>query len=179
MDLLKKAAIFIISLSLVWWLVKDGLLHTIVDSVLPIRFVAELMAGVFYASFLTSPLSIAMLAVLAERNNPILIALFGGLGAVLGDFIILKFFKAELSNEADTISRDLQLQKVNNFLKKWRLEFLTPMLGAIIIASPLPDELGLVLLGVSHLKYYQIALLSYILNTAGILLIVTPINLLS
>ena len=54
-----------------------------------------------------------------------------------------------------------------------------PFLGAIIIASPLPDELGLVMLGDSKLKYREIAIISYVLNTAGILLIVVPVNLLS
>ena len=48
---------------------------------------------------------------------------------------------------------------------------------AIIIASPLPDELGLMLLGASKLTYRQIAILTYIFNTAGILVIVVPISL--
>ena len=64
-------------------------------------------------------------------------------------------------------------------MQKLHLGFMVPLAGAIIVASPLPDELGLIMLGVSKLKYREIAVLTYILNTAGILLIVLPINIIS
>ncbi len=177
--LIFKTAIFIFSLSIAWYLIKSGLLHNLVVTVLPLRFMAEFLAGMFYTSFLTSPISMAMIVVLAENNNPIILALLAGMGAVVGDLVIIKFFKEKLSKDVSLITRELQLKKINNFLVKWKLEFITPLVGAIIIASPLPDELGLMMLGASNLKYYQIVILTYLLNTAGILLIVTPINLLS
>ena len=177
--LIFKTTIFIFSLSIAWYLVKSGLLNNLVVTILPLRFIAEFLAGMFYTSFLTSPISMAMIVVLAENNNPIILALLAGMGAVVGDLVIIKFFKEKLSKDVSLITRELQLKKINNFLIKWKLEFITPLIGAIIIASPLPDELGLMMLGASNLKYYQIIILTYLLNTAGILLIVTPINLLS
>lgn len=173
-----KTAIFAFSLSLAWWLVKSGNLNNLVNAVLPIRFVAELLAGVFYTSFLTAPIAVAMILVIAGTNNPILTALVAGVGAAFGDLVIMTFFRRNLSKDVDMVSHELHLRIVNNFLKKWKLDFVTPLIGAIIIASPLPDELGLLLLGASKLKYYQVAILTYVLNTAGILLIVAPIDLL-
>ena len=177
--LLFKAVIFILSLSSAWWLVKSGSLNSLIDTILPIRFLSEILAGMFYTSFLTSPIALAMLLILARENNPILTALLAGAGAVLGDFLIVKFFKTEMSSDLKQVSKGLQLQKINGFLQKLKLNFLIPVLGALIIASPFPDELGLLMLGVSHLKYREIAVLTYILNTAGILLIVIPVNFLS
>ncbi len=174
-----KTTIFILSLSFAWWLIKSGYLQSSIDTILPLRFAAEIMAGVFYTSFLTCPISVGMLVVLARENNPLLTALLAGFGAVLGDFIIVKFFREKISSDLNKILRYLPAQKINGFLRRFRLDFLVPLLGAIIIASPLPDELGLIMLGISKLKYREIALISYILNTAGILLIVAPINLLS
>jgi hypothetical protein len=46
-----------------------------------------------------------------------------------------------------------------------------PFLGALIIASPLPDELGLVFLGISKLKTRYFLPLSFVLNFFGILII--------
>jgi len=46
-----------------------------------------------------------------------------------------------------------------------------PVIGAIIIASPLPDEMGVGLMGISKLKTKQFILLSFILNSIGIFLI--------
>lgn len=177
--LIIKTAFFALSLSFAWWLIKGGYLNDLTETIMPLRFVAEVVAGIFYTSFFTSPISIAMLIALAQDNNPIVTALLAGFGAVLGDFIIVKFFREELSADLKLVSQELHIQKVNRFLQKLRLDFITPFLGAIIVASPFPDELGLLMLGVSRLKYREIALLTYILNTAGILLIVLPVNLLS
>lgn len=145
---------------------------------MPLRFVAEFLAGIFYTSLLTAPIAMAMLLVIASTNNPILTALVAGVGAAFGDLVIVTFFRRGLAKDVDMISHELHIRRINNFLKKWKLDSITPLLGAIIIASPLPDELGLLLLGASKLKYYQLAILTYALNTAGILLIVAPINLL-
>lgn len=172
-----KTSIFILSLSLAWWLVKSGSLESLVKTVLPVRFVSEIAAGVLYTSFFTSPISVAMLVVLAQTNNPIITALLAGLGAILGDLIMVKLFRDRLSSDFQFVSREIQL--VSNFLKIFHLDFLIPLIGAFIVASPLPDELGLLMLGASKLRYFHLAILTYILNTAGILLIVAPINLLS
>ena len=176
--LILKTTIFILSLSIAWYLIKDGLLHSLVEAVLPLGFIAAVVAGIFYTSFLTGPISVAMIVVLAENSNPIILALFAGLGAVLGDLVIVKFFRAELSRDVNLVSRELQLQTINNFLVKWKIDFITPLVGLIIIASPLPDELGLMMLGASKLKYHEIAILSFVFNTAGILLIATSVSLL-
>lgn len=77
------------------------------------------------------------------------------------------------------VSKELHLQKINKLLQIFHLDFVTPFLGAVLIASPFPDELGLMMMGVSKLGYREIAILTYILNTAGILLIVAPVNLLT
>lgn len=176
--LIFKTLVFAVSLSLAWWLIRSEIFNNLVKMVLPLKFVAEFLAGIFYVSFLTAPISVAMLLVLSDVNNPIITALLAGLGAAFGDLVIVKFFKEKLVKDVDLISRELQLKKVNNFLKKKKLDFLTPLLGAIIIASPLPDEVGLMMLGASNLSYRQIAILTYIFNTVGILLIVVPISLL-
>lgn len=177
--LILDAVIFIFSLSIAWYLIRSGLLSNLVGTILPLKFVAEFISGMFYTSFLTSPISVAMIVVLAKSNNPMILAMLAGLGAAFADLLIVKFFRKKLSKEISLVSHELRLEKINNFFIKRKLDFLTPAIGAIIIASPLPDELGLVLLGVSKLKYWEIAVLTYILNTAGILLIVAPINLIT
>lgn len=154
-------------------------MNNLIVTVLPLRFISEFVAGMLYTSFLTAPISVAMIVVLAKSNNPITLALLAGFGAAFMDLLIIKFFREKLSKDVDLVSHELRLQKINNLLIKFKLDFITPVIGAIIIASPLPDELGLVMLGTSKLKYHEIAILTYILNTAGILLLSLPINLVS
>lgn len=178
--LIKNSLILFISLSLAWWVFKSEQIHNLVEVLLPVKFIADILAGVFYTSFLTTPLSLAMLIVLAENNNPILLAVLGGLGAVLGDLIIVKLFKDRIFHDFSSILNNPLIKKTGIFLRKNKLDFLIQVTGVMIIASPFPDELGLMLLGATELKYKEIALLSYLLNTftLGILFITLPINLL-
>jgi len=48
-----------------------------------------------------------------------------------------------------------------------------PVIGAIIIASPFPDEIGVSLMGISKMKTYQFILISFLLNAIGIFLVVS------
>ena len=99
-----KTAIFILSLVLAWYLVRNGLLNGLVATILPFKFVSEFIAGMFYTSFLTSPISVAMLIVLAKSNNPFSLALLAGLGSALVDILIVKFFRKEISSDINLVS---------------------------------------------------------------------------
>lgn len=119
-----------------------------------------------------------MFFVLAKDSNPIITALLAGVGAVIGDLVILKFFKSkEVSKDISSVSKEFQLEKISKILKRLRLDFFIPAIGLIIIASPFPDELGLLMMGASSLGLRDIIILTYILNTAGILLLLIPLNL--
>ena len=48
-----------------------------------------------------------------------------------------------------------------------------PIIGAIIIASPFPDEIGVSLMGLSKLSTPKFIFISYILNSIGLFLIVS------
>lgn len=50
--------------------------------------------------------------------------------------------------------------------------WLAPVLGAMVIISPFPDEVGVSLMGISKLKHWQFLVLSFMLNSLGALLVV-------
>lgn len=178
-SLLIKALFFSFSVSIAWYLIKGGYFENWVNIILPHRFLAEILAGALYASFVTSPIAVAMLFVLAKTENPIILSLLAGVGAAALDFLIVRIFQNNLNGDLNLLTRQFKLNLVKKFLKLLKLDFIIPLTGALIIASPLPDELGLYLMGTSELKNHQIIVVTYILNTTGILLIVAPINLLS
>ena len=106
------------------------------------------------------------------------IGLIAGLGAVTGDFIIFRFVKDNLLGDVDYISHLFDHQKhLKHLLHTRYFSWLLPVLGAIIIASPLPDELGISLLGLSTISTQKFLLISYILNSVGIFLIISTATL--
>ena len=65
------------------------------------------------------------------------------------------------------------LNKIPNIYRK----YLTYLIGSIFIASPLPDEIGVIILASSNeIKMSHFGIISYILNTGGIFLIVILSN---
>jgi hypothetical protein len=46
--------------------------------------------------------------------------------------------------------------------------WLLPLVGAIIIASPLPDEPGVAMLGISKIRRWVFTVVVFFLNTIGV-----------
>lgn len=96
-----------------------------------------------------------------------------GLGAVIGDLLIFLFVRNRLSNNFFSFLR-LRL-KGNDVADKLSENGFTriflPIIGAAVIASPLPDEIGVAMMGASRIKKRYFIPISYALNSAGIYLL--------
>lgn len=137
-------------------------------------YIGAFLAGVLFVSTFTVSIGVVILFILVEDLLPLKIAIIAGLGAVVGDFIIFRFIKDNLTLESELIYDHIDgghhLQKIlNSKYFSWTL----PVIGAIIIASPFPDEMGVSLMGISKMKTYKFLILSFFLNSAGIFLIVS------
>ncbi|MDP3998731.1 MAG: hypothetical protein Q8P89_03910 [bacterium] len=130
-------------------------------------------AGAFFVSTFTFATGVVILLILAERLSPWEIGLIAGLGAVAGDFAIFRFIKYNLNEELKLIYDHLNGGKLSSLLHTRYFSWSLPVIGAIIIASPLPDEIGVSLLGLSKMKTYQFLIVSFILNAIGIFLVVS------
>lgn len=128
-------------------------------------------AGMFFTSLFTTAPAVVVLSELALRENLILVSILGGLGAVVGDYLIFWFVRHRIVADSAMLMSGPRMQRIAHILKKGYFKRLLPILGAVIIASPFPDELGLALLGVSSINNRSFFLLSFSMNALGILLI--------
>lgn len=138
--------------------------------------IMSFISGIFFTSVFTTAPAMVALAEIAVGHNIIVTAIFGGLGALVGDVIIFRFVRDHIAGDLHHIFHNIRSKKLSLFIhgKFWRLKafrWILPLIGALIIASPLPDELGLTILGFSKLKTSQIIPLTFVFNTAGVLLI--------
>lgn len=164
------------SIGLAFYLFQNTLYLPLSELDLSKKVTAAFLFGIMYTSVFTAPVSVVLFYLLGMELNPIVVALIGGLGSVVGDLLIVKSFRIIFKNAGDFISLKKQKQ-ILKFIEKHNLRFLGIIFGAIIIASPVPDEIGLLMLGVSNLGYLKISLLSYVLNTLGILILLAPLYL--
>lgn len=139
------------------------------------KLVVVFLSGIFYTSFLTLPLSIILLVAMASHLDPYVLAVIGGMGAIIGDLVIIKIFRTIFSFFSFVRHQD-NFKRLKKTLRFYHLDLVAIILGSIIIASPLPDELGLILLGASKLSYFRLAILAFFLNSFGILIITLAVR---
>src|SRR3989344_1307496 len=167
--LMRDFGIIAFSIIIAIQMVQTGFLNNLLDNSQGFRILGSFLAGFFWTSvFTVAPATIA-LAEIAHANSILLVALFGAIGALLGDLIIFRFVKNNLSED---IMYLIQKNKKERWLAIFKLKifrWLTPFLGAIIIASPLPDEIGLMLLGISKTNNKIMIPISFTFNFIGIL----------
>ena len=127
------------------------------------------MAGILFVSTFTVAIGSVILLILAESLSVIEIALIAGLGAVIGDIFIFKFIRSRgFIEEIESIYKYFGGHKISHLIHTKYFSWTLPVLGALIIASPLPDELGVSLMGISKMKTNEFVLLSFVLNSLGI-----------
>ncbi len=153
-------------------LIESNVLSEILDSTKDLVFVGSFIAGLFFTSIFTTAPAMVTLGEIAQGHSIILNAVIGALGAVLGDLIIFRFVKDRFSEHlTDLLATQGGGRRLRALLKRRSFRWITFLLGGLIIASPLPDELGVSLLGFSKMRASGFVILSFLGNFLGILLI--------
>lgn len=137
-------------------------------------YIGAFFAGMLFVSTFTVATSALVLLTLAETLSPIEIGLIAGLGAVIGDMTIFHLIKDNLSSEIEDIYTNFDRKKhLKHLFRTKYFNWMLPVIGAILIASPLPDELGVSMIGLSKMSTLKFLILSFILNSLGIFLVVS------
>ncbi len=163
--------IVVLSIIAAWAIVHFG----VVDAALAYPglniLLAAFIAGMFFTSVMTTAPAVAVLGVLSLHINPFALAVIGAAGSVCGDYLIFMFVRDRLSDDFSYLIRREGSPRFFKIFHRKTFRWLLPFIGGLIIASPLPDELGLTLLGLTKMRTGRFILLSFVFNAAGILLI--------
>ncbi len=153
-------------------LLKTGVLTNILNSSEELGIIGSFIAGLFFTSAFTTIPAIVALGNIGATQSIFLTAFFGAMGAVIVDFFIYRFARDRLANHLlDLIAITGGISRIKHMFKNKHFRWLTFLIGGFIIASPLPDELGLSILGFSKVKNTTFLIFSFIANFIGILLI--------
>lgn len=154
------------------FLSKIGFIDAIVNSVKGYYIIASFLTGIFFTSVFTlAPASIALVH-LAEDTPIHNVVVWGGLGAMCGDLILFFFIRDRFAEDLMKTIRKSTVKHIMKSLHFGFLRWLSPILGALIIASPLPDEFGIALLGMSKTKTIFLIPISFLMNMLGIFLLI-------
>lgn len=149
-------------------LARSGIVGYLASITADFTVVSSFIIGLFFTSVLTTTPAIIAIVEFSYFVPPLLLAIVGGAGAVCGDLLIFRFVRSPLANYFVRLATHSRLRALGRALDRSPLWWLVPALGALVIASPLPDELGLLMMGLSHIRMPQFIMLSFAMNALGI-----------
>lgn len=167
----KNFTLFIGSVAFSFIVFRIEGLHTFFLDIGNWGYLGALIGGFLFVSSFTAAIGAVILLILAERLSPLEISIIAGLGGAVGDFAIFRFMKDGLLEELKPLWNKFRLNRISKCLRTKYLRWTLPILGAIIIVSPLPDEMGIALMGLSKIKKYQFVIIAFILDAIGVFLL--------
>lgn len=169
----KNTALLLVSLVVFYLIADTKFANNAINKVGNFGYFDALITGIFFVSIFTVAPAVAVLYHLAQILNPWGIAIMAGLGAMIGDYIIFRFIRDRIFDELKPLFNKFGGALIKKLFFTPYFSWLLPILGAAVIASPIPDEVGVSMMGASKIKGWQFILITFALNAIGIFLIVT------
>lgn len=173
----KNTTLLVIGLAIFFYLAQTPAVDSLIKQAGTYGYVGAFITGMFFVSTFTVAPAGLVLFNLADHLDPAEVALMAGLGAMVGDFLIFRLIRDKVIEELRPILGKLHNPYIRMLFKTPYFAWLLPLIGSVIIASPLPDELGVGLLGLAKLRKWQFFTVTFVLNVLGIFLIVTAAKL--
>lgn len=161
-----------VSIGVAVLLARSGVLGEVLRLTGEVELLGSFIAGFFFTSIFTTAPAIAALGELGRLYDLVPVAFAGALGAVIGDLLIFRFIRDEFAAHLlELVSHRRIGHRVRVFFHRKLFRWASFFVGGLIIASPLPDELGISVLGFTKMKTSWFLLLSFAFNFIGIVLI--------
>ena len=178
--LVRDTLLLFYSIVLAVAMVQCGLLSSLLNATQGVSFISSFVSGFFFTSVFTTAPAIAALGETSLTHAPIFVALFGAAGAVCGDYVLFSIVRDSASKHLMHLQHLRGTgRKLTHLLKRRAFRWFVYLLAGMIIASPLPDEIGLSLLGFAHVKTLRFLPLSFVCNFAGIYLLALGVRALA
>jgi hypothetical protein len=147
---------------------------------LSLNYFGTFIAGALFSYSFSAVPAAAILLILGHEQNLYLAGFIGSLGALTSDIFIFKFsrlfFKKRDIKKNDTLGTLQKINVITKFLithfSVSFLKYLKITVAAIIIASPLPNEIGIAMLASTlNLSINSFIFISLILNLIGVFIL--------
>ncbi len=160
-----RAIAFSIILGGAIWLYLTGTLENAILLLNNYGYAGAFLSGLFLTSGFTTPFAIAVFLSFRATLNLFAVAFLGAFGATLMDYFLFSSTKKIVRQTRVTASAHV-------FKFKKFPSFVTAIIGGVVLASPLPDEIAVSLVGVAQLDAKTFVVLAFFFKFLGILAIV-------
>lgn len=168
----KNTGLLILSIVIFFFLADTPFVKNAISFIGNFGYIGAFFVGIMFVSIFTVAPAAVVLFYLADTLNPLGIAIAAGTGGVVGDYLIFRFLKDRIFKELRPVFLNHGGKPIKKLFKTPYFAWAVPIIGAIIIMSPFPDEVGIGLMGISKMKTWQLMGLLYLLDVTGVFLVV-------
>jgi len=166
-----NAVMLFASVAMAYFLAASGILGELLTKTVGSEIISSFIAGIFFTSLFTAAPATIALGSIAQAHSLWIVALFGALGAVIGDLILYRVLKTHVTDDLLYLLSRPRRRRLPQLFHLKVFRWLLGFIGMLIIASPLPDELGLMLIGIGKLHPSFLMSISFVLNGIGIYIV--------
>lgn len=179
MKLERDLALLALSVAFAAVLVVSGAAEGISDILGAQGFFGAFVAGIgFSFAFFAAPATVIIYELAQDHLSIWSVAILGALGAMTGDWILFRFLRNGLAEDFRYLLEQGSGHQRLRVLFRSRLFFwLGSFVAALVIASPLPDEIGLAMFGFLRYNTARFLPISFALNFLGVLIVVLAAQL--
>ncbi len=158
-----------------YFIFSNSTVNSYVSSLGVLGYFGIFIAGICFAFGFSAPLAVGFFLI-ANIDNIFLAACIAGVGSLISDLLIFKIIRFSFMDEFERLKKSRAIVETNRILSSrllYRIKnYLLFVFAGIVIASPLPDELGVSMLaGLTKIKVRVLAIISFLMNSFGIFIL--------
>lgn len=147
---------------------------TLVAQIEKFGYLGAIFSGFLFTSTFTAATGGLLLLNFAKLLDPFWLIVCGVTGAISADLLIFLFVKDKVSEDITPVyERFLTKNHLKKLVRTKYFSWTLPVIGALIIASPFPDELGISLMGLSDMSIQKFLLVSVLSHSFGMFILVS------
>ena len=170
-----KIFLLILSIVLAYFIFRNPFVSNYIFRLEGLSYLGIFVSGMLIAFGFSAAFAVGFFIV-SQPQNIFLAATIGAMGSVVSNLLIFKFIRFSFKNEFDNIQNEKSFSDIKKIVKenisiKIR-HYILYLFAGILIATPLPDEIGVSLLaGLTTIKSKVLAMITFVLHFGEILII--------
>jgi hypothetical protein len=167
-----KLSLFIVTVLLVYLLFSGLAYAPLHDALRFMGYFGTFLAGLLYPFALTSAAGTGILLILAKEQNLFFAEAIAVGGALISDLLLFLFVSYSFNNEVQRLSEEKVVRAFNGWLPDSMRVYLVAAFSCLLIASPLPTEIGILLLtSLRSISFKKFIAMIYVLHASAIFVI--------
>ena len=164
----KHTSMTIIIMLLTLLVLNTALATAVLEWFKNVGLLGGFIGGIMSVSMFTTAPAVVLILAVADHVNPWQLILVASFGSVIGDWLIIKFLEDEVASEIKPLLRKYHILPLIRKFQRSKSRWIASVIGAAILALPLPDEFGIALMDISKVKRRHLLAICFVLNLIGI-----------